>query len=239
MRAAAAIGSALDGQRPETRARVEYGSVRLGCSWPFGPTSLRGAVVSALGGRAAHVDLHGHDGERGRQARATVLYRVHDDSPIVWAYGPRALVHLRAVACVGALDGPDGRPVPVEGADLSTGALEVGSHKARWFRYESVSAYYPTAVQAARRPGGGPELDAWAGWCLAGSMRAWLVDVGVGAHPRDVHVQIVALHREAVAWRDRDRGQGFRARWVSNAILPDGVGLGQHVAEGFGEVRAC
>lgn len=229
MRAGAAIGTTLDGQRPETRARVEYGEVTLACRWTFGVAALRGAVCAAV--PDAHVDFHGHleDGTT-RQTHATVLYR---EGPRVWAYGPRALDHLRAVAVVRALRLPGGGVVEVEEAELRTGTTDVGVDAKRWHRY-TVTAYFPSSVAYARRPRqAGPERVAWAGQALASSIRMWLENVGLETWP---HVQVHDLQDQPLRWRE-DAVRGFSAQFVSNAILPPGVGLGQHVAEGFGECR--
>lgn len=58
-----------------------------------------------------------------------------------------------------------------------------------------------------------------------------------------VHVQVERYAVRRVEW-DRPDGRafhadGFDAEIVANVRLPDGIGLGQHRAEGFGEVRAC
>ena len=72
-------------------------------------------------------------------------------------------------------------------------------------------------------------------------MRATRLEVEGGNR---LHVSIDEGQDERVTWERPGRGQsissyGFRARWTCNAILPDGLGLGHHRAEGFGEVRRC
>jgi len=219
------IGCSLDGVRP-ARASVTWAEVRLGVpAWGGHPASaLRGAIASQMD----HVDFHGHADDGRRQARATVLYRT---GPVrVWCYGPRAIDHAATVAGLTHLRLPSGDGCPVEGATVRSGEVHVGTHShARWRRYESATPYVCTGVAWHRRPReGGPELRAWAGLALESSMRVWLEDVGCRLH--DLHVQVEDLRVE---------GEGFRARWVSNAILPDGVGLGASVSEGWGEVRSC
>lgn len=244
MRPAIAIGTTLDGTRDERevpwRASVEYGEVELG-RWPTSATTLRGAVVAALGPQA-HVDMHNHleDGTT-RQARATVLYRVSGGRGRVWAYGPRALDHLAAVARISALRLPSGSVVRVDEARLRTRTLEVGLHKAEWYAYDLRTPYFPSEVAYQRRPrGSDAEQAAWAGQALSSSIRLWLDDLGiVAAAHRPVHVQVTDCQTERVNWRDRKEAArfGFYATFVTNAILPDGIGLGQHVSEGFGETR--
>lgn len=247
MRPAVAIGASLDGARveqaePGTRATVAHGEVVLRCRWPYGPAPLRGAVVAALGDRA-HVDHHGHLGDgTTRQARATVYYRVRDGAPVVWAYGPRAGDHLAEVAALRALRLPAGEVVDVDEAALRLDSTDVGVLKDGWRRYE-VAEYFPSTVAYGRRPRRpGPERAAWTGQCLASSVRRWLADVGVSPDvDRPVHVHVHAHDDHEVRWRDREEAVrwGFSARFVANARLPDGIGLGQHVSEGFGEVRTC
>lgn len=241
MRPATAVGTDLNGDRVEQdqpyRALVESAWVTLG-RWPSSPRALRGSVVSALG-PGAHVDLHGHLGDgTTRQARATVAYRVHDGRASVWAYGPRAVDHVLEIARIRHLRCPAGDLVAVGDGDLGRTTTAVGLLKDRWRRYELVTPYWPSAVAYARRPRRAHERVAWAGQAMASSIRLWLADVGVVTHEhRPVHVHVVDLAERIVTWRDEPQRHGFVARVVSNAILPDGIGIGQHISEGWGELR--
>lgn len=251
MRPAPAIGVTLDGERPEEhesphRIWVEHGEVRLTCRWPSSPSALRGAVVAACGGAGvAHVDLHNHMPDGGnRQVRATVSYRLCDDEPRVWAYGPRAIEHLQQVARLGALRLPAGEVVAIEEARLRTSRTEVGIAKVPiWHRYTLASTYFPPDRLAGLRMGArGTALDAWAGSALAGSIRGWLADLGIEGLTRIPHVHLLECHHEPVRWRyeeSRHNKMGFRAAFLCNVALPDGVGLGQHTSEGYGEVRCA
>lgn len=236
-------GTDFAGERPavETpwRVPVTWASVTLGCRWPSPASALRGAVASALG-PGAHVDFHGHleDGTT-RQAPACVYYRVVDRRPVVWMYGPRALDHAATVARLTHLLDPAAGGVPIDSADLDSGVVDVGLEKTDWHRLE-VRGYYPAQVTEFRRPRGVDDLAlaAWATGALQGSIGRWLGSVGIEVRShRPVVVHIADLRPRRVAWRGRHTRFGFDARFVTNAVLPAGLGLGQHVSEGFGEVR--
>lgn len=118
----------------------------------------------------------------------------------------------------------------------------------RWHSYELVTPYCPSDVTWGRRPRGRDGAwarPAWAGAALAASIRQVALTLGhdleVGAHR--VHVQIADFADARAEWVRPDgrqwRVDGFRARFVANVRLPDGIGLGRHRAEGFGEVRGC
>lgn len=238
-------GTALDGGRVAApapwRVAVPWARVVLGCDWPSPASALRGAVVGALGGVDAHIDFHSHlsDGTT-RQQSPPVLYRVRDRRPEVFLYGPRAHEHALSVARIDHLLDPARGGVPVDGVEIVSGSTEVGVCKDGWRRYELASNYFPSGVACARRPKeASHEQDAWAAGALGSSLRLWLEAQGITPPPhRPVVVHLVGVDHERVTWRDRREAMrwGFRARFVSNAIVPDGIGLGQHVSEGWGEV---
>ena len=246
MRPTTDIGTDLDGVRDEVqecpwRRTVIHGEVELSCRWLWKTWSLRGAIVSALDD--PHVDFHGHlENGQTRHAKATIYYRVRRDRPVVYAYGPRAIDHIRTVAMINSLVAPTTEVVQMESASVQMGRIAVGIHKERWYRYELVTPYFPSSVAYARRPRGGcsPERWAWAGQALTSSIRMWLGSIGlITKRHRPVHVHLGTYDDVRVTWRDQNKTVqwGFLAKFVSNAILPPGIGIGQHVAEGFGEVR--
>lgn len=242
-----ALGAECAG-RPGFR-KVEHVDVRLRCAWPAAVPArvLRGAVVARIeeaGG--ASVAWHNHDDNGALAQRPPeVLYRTKG-GPSLWMVGPRAEVHALAIgAAVKALRLPLGDVVQIDGAEMVRGltVVGVGSSK-RWRRYELVTPLFPPKVAWARRPrASGPERWAWAGHLLAESITGWLQAAGcVGGRP--VHVHLHDLSEQPTLWSRPGRGAeeravGFTARFVTNAVLPDGVGLGQHRSEGFGEVRVC
>lgn len=208
-------------------------------------TALRGAVVAALHGDVdrAHVDWHNHIPEIGenRNASPYVMYRVHGGVPSVWLWGPRAHENAARLAReLAVLRGPAGGQTAVDAVDLATHETAVGLHKSDWFRYR-ITDYWPTSVALSRRPNNSIFRPAWAGQAIAGSIRMWLAELGLETQPhRPVHVQVESGRTCRLRWRgDRDRAWGLSCEFVTNAILPDGFGLGQHRSEGFGEVRLC
>lgn len=235
-RPSVAIGCAIDGTRPN-RAEVAWAEVRLDApAWGGHPASaLRGAIAAHLD----HVDFHGHAPDGLRQTRATVLYRV--DPLRVWCYGPRALDNAAAIAGLTHLRLPSGDGCPIEGATVRSGVEDCGATPKNWHRYELATPYFPAGATQQRRPTGpdlGPEHRAWAGHALASSIRAWLADNGVEPDAnRPVHVQVEECRTVPAPWREGPPARAFLGRWVSNALVPDGAGLGQHVSEGWGEVR--
>lgn len=228
------------------RVRVEHGEavVRLARPFRHSGTTLRGAIVDALHDvpHEAHVDWHNHaDGDEVRNAAPRVFYRVVDGVPRVWAWGERSHEHLVHLARrLRTLRTHTGQILDVEGLDLALAASDVGVHKTRWYRY-TITDYWPTAVALARRPGVPWARPAWAGAALEAAITAWYAELGLRMEPhRPVHVQVEEGRSVRLRWRgDRDAGWGVTAMFVSNAILPDGLGLGQHRSEGFGEVRRC
>lgn len=241
-RPAVAIGCAEGGERlyaHEGRVAVPWAEVRLLCAWRAPIAALRGAIVAALG-PGCHVDYHGHLGDGvTRQTRATVLYR---EGPRIWCCGPRAVERAAELAAITSLVYGSGDGAPVDEARVTSGLVYAGLHREEWYRYVTATGYYPGGATLRRRPRGkaSPEQRAWAGHALASSIRSWLADVGLEVSTnRPVHVQVEDYRTVPVRWRDDPAERGFVARFVSNAILPDGVGLGQHVSEGWGEVRRC
>ena len=244
-RPALAMGCSEGGERlaheSPYRAPVPWAEVVFGCPWTSPVETLRGAVVRAVGGDLAHVDYHAHlpDGTT-RQTRPTVLYRV--GPPRVWLYGPRAHDRLTELARVTSLLTPSGRTVPVDDLQISSGVVDCGIDVKHWHRYESVTPYFPSQVAYVRRPReAGHEQDAWASQVLQSSIRRFFeeLEVAGGQHPVSVH--LVEVQHERCTWRSRREATvwGFRARFLANAVLPSGFALGQHVSEGWGEVRRC
>lgn len=201
--------------------------------WPAGahPRVLRGAICTELEHHAPgglHIDWHGHAEEQHREAIPPICYRVHR-GPSVYLAGARTEEHLALLLRgLGSLRLPHGDVVEVEGVDVTQRRVTLATSNKAWRRYELETPIYPPEVAWRRRPRhSGPERRAWAGALL----RASLAELGL-----DAHVQIEAMRDEDVEWRG-ERRRGFVARWVSNADLPDGMGLGAHRAEGWGVVR--
>lgn len=239
---------------PHAEARLV---VRGWSDWPA--HVVRGAICTelerALTGRitdgwtALHVDWHGHS-ETGRSDRpARVCFRPRGRGVIeVYAWGDLAHTHVAALGRLGALRDPRGEVCAVEDVQARTATTALAITPKRWHGYELVTPYCPSDVTWGRRPRGRDGAwarPAWAGAALAASIRQVALTLGhdleAGAHR--VHVQIADFADARAEWARPDgrewRVDGFRARFVANVRLPDGIGLGRHRAEGFGEVRAC
>jgi hypothetical protein len=200
--------------------------------WPRGACGrmLRGALCTELERHrpGLHIDWHGHAEVDTRDAYPPISYRGFR-RPSVWMMGPRTEEHLRLLMQLSAIR------LDRDGDILEVGGMDVQHHdqiptvsNKRWRRYELETPLYPPDVAWRRRPReAGPERCAWAGQLL----RASLAELGL-----DAHVHIHAMEDRPVEWRG-ERRRGFVARWVSNAGLPDGIGIGAHKAEGWGVVR--
>lgn len=241
------LGAPVEGM-PWAR-EVEHVEIKLRCRLPpqIPARILRGAVIAAVeAGGGASVAWHNHDDRAEAAYRMPeVLYRTNG-GPRLWMLGPRAREHAMMLGSrVHALRLPGGSVVAVDGAEVESGSTIVApTTSKRWRRYELVTPLYPTSVAWKRRPrDAGPERWAWAGQLLGSCVESWLEAAGCTLHRR-VHVHLHTFEEERVTWERpgreiRERVTGFRAKFVCNADLPDGVGLGQHRSEGFGEVRRC
>lgn len=201
--------------------------------WPPGACGrmLRGALCTELRqhvGDQLHVDWHGHAEEGHRAAYPPICFRGFA-RPSLWMRGPRTTEHVRLLLGLRAIRlRRDGDVLPVEDMEIRHVEEEITTSNKRWRRYELETPIYPPDVAWRRRPRkAGPERCAWAGQLLRGS----LAELGA-----DAHVHVHEMEDRPVAWRGEKR-QGFVARFVTNACLPDGVGIGSHKAEGWGVLR--
>lgn len=241
------LGEVIEGQL--WARRLQVARVRLACDWPRVCPSrhLRGAIVARLeesGG--ASVAWHQHGDDDVAAARSPeVLYRVGlgDGVPEVVCLGPRAAEHAQRLARdVHALWLPAGQVIEVRSVDVLYDAHVVQVRQKAWSRLTLRTPFFPTSTQWGRRPRSpGPERDAWAGQALAASLESFLGACGL-AVAGQVHVQVVGLWDARVTWErpgrgDRHEAVGFHADFVANVAIPDGVGIGKHRAEGWGEVR--
>jgi len=201
----------------------------------------------------ASVAWHNHDDRSNTTHRPPeVLYRVRDGRPSLYLLGPRAHDHAALLARhLHALRLPGDGVVDIEGLDLRLDEVVCQLLGKAWQTYDLVTPLFPPRVTWARRPRepGTPERVAWVGATIASGIRAWLDSVGpwLGRGQVDLHVM---AHRRSLrddlrcAWERPTRGQasrvrGFRCRFTANVALPDGIGLGAHKSEGWGEVRRC
>jgi hypothetical protein len=207
-----------------------HGNATLRLASPFrhSGTSLRGAVVASLfpgDHKLEHVDWHQHMGDQKRQTPAPILYRVHNGTPHVFAWGEFAHQHLRYLAGhIEHLTTREGRRIGIKSVDLALGSTDVGLHKEQWYRYEFASPLHPSHVAWVRRPRRpGEARKAWAGLALAGSVRLILGVVGIEPQPhRPIHIHWEHCRDRRVVWRGKQARWGFDGIFWSNAILPDG-----------------
>ena len=218
--------------------------------WRRSATSVRGAVVRGLFGPGGeqdleHVDWHQHCGAEGNRASPPpILYRVDQGRPVVWAWGPYAGQHAAYLArTLRRLTDPDGAEYEVESVHVESAVQPTGITPHAWHEYE-VRQLYPSQSCYHRRKDAttqGARL-CWAeGVIASGVVQWWAEGLGWtlgGQHPLTVHVHEDAFEEREVRWRgSRDRAHGFSARFTANALIPDGLGIGRHRSEGFGEIR--
>lgn len=251
------------GQLPTQRARTDVGAVRLDVpGWPagLGPRTLRGAIEA----QAVHLPGGEHSDWTGRDELGVglhrpppICYRVHEGRPSLYLAGPRArdhaavlLYHLRSLRL------PSGEVVTVEGVTPEIREVEVGITPDRWRIYRLRSPLWPGDGPWRERPREAPPLDwprertgdegarrlGWAAATLRWAVVTWLRGYGVEeTRTRPVEIQVVEIReRPGMEWGRPSRGisdvrTGFAAAFASNAVLPPGVGLGAHAAEGYGE----
>lgn len=249
MRGVAAYTAVDDPSIPWVR-RVETVDARLVVDrWPAQScaTVLRGAVCEEMARQTAgqlHVDWHNHTDDDVRQASPRVMYRVHD-GPHVYMWGERAAEHVSLLMRgLHALRLPRGEVVEVRGVDVTRADTDVRVHKSSWYAYELTSPLFPPDVSGRRMPNGDARL-AWAGQLLERCIMSWYSDIGLDTDhaSQRLHVHMYDMRTVQLEWRKStgqlDRGLGFVGRFLTSAILPDGIGLGKHRSVGFGEVRRC
>jgi hypothetical protein len=202
----------------------------------------------------ASVEWHNHGDDKKSSARpALTFFRIRPAGIAVWFWGRTA--HTRAAwlaANVHALRMPAGNVIPIEEASVDLGSTDVQVTGKSWYTYELLTPIFPSFVVWMRRPREpGPAREAWAAQYVASSITDWMEGARSeierqprapwGGQLRPVPV-LHDIREERVEWSrpERDdgfRAMGFRCRFTVNAVLPDGVGLGRHRAEGFGMVR--
>jgi len=235
---------------------VDHAEVRLSCRWPDTCPAriLRGAIVGQVEKQiGASVEWHNHGDDGESSARpALTLYRVRS-SPEIYFYGRTA--HQRAAWLLGsihALTLPAGEVVAIDSADMRMGTTDCQVLGKTWATYDLVSPIFPSLVTYRRRPRDpGPERRAWAVHFLESSILDWLngarseygmereagqTGISVYVHDFDDIDRSPKLRWERPGKTEYE-AHGFQCRFTSNAVLPDGCGLGRHRSEGFGEIR--
>lgn len=199
------------------------------------------------------------------ERKAPICYRQRGDTIQVYAWGERAHEHIRLIAQhVRALWVPSREEgerindsekrytiVPVRIGTctfrqeiVGFPSKKVAESGAGWSEYETVSPIWPPKNAKYQRPKvGTPAHHAWMGSVIAGSIRELLA--GAGLKEERVHVDLVRWKHVPAMRFERDRPgvredcDGVHARFVTNALLPDGWPVGARGADGYGEIRRC
>lgn len=230
-----------------------HATVRLLCGWPHecGPRQFRGAVISALARVLTPEQLvpwsnRTPDGETVK-AEPRVLYRVDRVGPRLHLLGPQTRGLIAEASLIRSLQAPDGQVFRIDGTRHAFEDIEIVHLKEKRRRYRFVMPYFPCRAVVRRRPQRGTgELDRhwWASQAVEASIRQWMKAWGLedsGNVP--LHVAVTDLRRRKVVWARPSRGEhhefeGFTCDFAVNAVLPDGVGIGSRVSEGYGEIQA-
>ena len=241
--------------RPWMRSTVTA-RVDLGVRWRFSPSALRGATLEQIarvsgGNERMHSDWNGRlGGEEGETISRIppILYRVRGDAAHLYLWGPRTAERLAELGAVDCVINPEGRVCPVE-LTMDTRTEEVGITPRAWHLYETTTPWWPPARPWGRRPQRTDPDAVWAAWCadalsigILGFFRAMgATEITEGGASR-LTVSVVSAHRTSVVWHRDEKGihkeeTGFLLRFVANCALPDGIMLGKHGAEGYGEIR--
>ena len=112
--------------------------------------------------------------------------------------------------------------------------------------YETITPYYPAKAATNREPDWKDPLHvAWASSVLHSSLLTRLNGWGLNSNNNPARIPFVqVLHHEPVpvAWArpqqdKRFQTSGFKATFATKVLLPNGVGIGHHAAEGWGALR--
>lgn len=237
---------ATSDEQPRIAAHVvvQHADIVLDCDgFPFGEHSLCAAVATEMEralGPLAHADFGGRDGAGGAPLHRfpVVRYRLRRGRPHLHLVGPLAHQHARAVlAHLDALRTPTGDVVPVRPTATLHTTPAVGVHRRYWHEYELVSPVVPARVAIERMPQRSTSwaIGAWASAYMATALTTLLEHLG--AHldaPLYAHLEGAEVRRVAIG--DLASPALF-GTLVTNAHLPDGIGVGARTAFGFGELR--
>lgn len=230
--------------------------VALGCRWPYSPSALRGAVIHAIadahperGESAVHSDWNGRrEGDGDTLNRLPpVLYRVRGRDAALFLWGPRTGERLAELGRVASLVDPENRVIPLN-LCVDHEEARVSREARHYYLYETVTPWWPPARAWARRPRGpGSDvfLSLWASESITGWLHGFFRAMGIPeqdpvSHTR-IGVDVLHMKEAHAAWHRDDRDihinqSAYHLRFVSNVMIPSGIGIGKHGAEGYGEV---
>lgn len=223
---------------PQWRQTVRVAEVTLRLARPLDINggALRGVVVQSLfpdptEARGMDVDWHQHiTDDEVRFGPPPILYRMRNGVPAVFMWGPFAFHHASRLRSLRVLRAREG-DVEVLDSDLHAGVVDVRLDTFRRYTYRLATPYFP----GGPRPENPSGRRHWARHLLGASISHLMRHMGVRG-PRRPWVDIVDIADARVNWRGKHRW-GFQATFATNARLPDGIGLGKHRSEGWGEVR--
>jgi hypothetical protein len=217
---------------------------------PFGCARvLRSAIAEEMRaqlGSLYHSEWMGKDVETGEciSRTARILYRFRDYTPAVYAWDERAHDHLRQLAArlrslrIDTREGP--KVYTVESVDISLSSGVLGINSSHRYHYRIVSPIFPTDTQWVRAPRNpSPFRTAWAQEVVSGCI-AGLLSVE-NLYDAPVHVY-GNLRETTVEWSRPQRNlttrrAGITGEFITNVEIPDGMSIGRHGAEGYGELR--
>ena len=241
--------------RPELQVRREIPWARVTLDIPGLPPfmcarMLRSAVGEEINkklGRLAHADWLGKD-ETGettkRQAR--IYYRYSNYTPQVFIWDSLAGEHTMALCQYLRAIRVDTREkgslvLPVEDVQIEQGTAVLGQNQCHRYLYEFASPLFPTDRQWARRP---REDGIWRNHWMIDTIQGCIAGLlaGNNLHNNDITIAPVSLSETRVEWSRPQRGldtfrQGITGRFVANVEIPNGLAIGRHGAEGYGEIR--
>lgn len=227
------------------RVPVDHADITLDCDgYIFGEHSLCAAVATEMErvlGALAHADFGGRDGAGGVPLHRVpvVRYRVRGRRPHLHIVGPLAHQHARAVLThLTALRTPTGDVLPVRPSATLHTTESIGVHRRFWHEYALISPVMPARVAIDRMPrkGAAWALDAWAQAYVTSALTTLLESLGATvAVP--LYTRLVDPVIQRVTFGSCETIPAIGGTLVTNARVPDGIGLGARTAFGFGEMR--
>jgi len=234
-------------------------TVDLGLSWRFSPSALRGAVLSELSKRSGgdacvHSDWNGREGgENGPTLSRIppVAYRVHNDRAHLFLWGPRTVERIAEIGRLECLIDPEDRPQSIN-LSIESSTTEIGLTGRKWHTYTTESPWWPPATPWGRRPPDAAPSGVWAAWLsetLTTGILGYFRALGVPESPEETPgkntrllVSVDRFRRVQAAWHRDDKdlhknNPAFHVHFTTNAQLPNGMFMGVHGAEGYGEIR--
>ena len=241
--------------KPELQVRKEIPWVRALLDIPGLPPFMCARMLrSAIGeeinralGPLAHSDWLGKD-EAGetvkRQAR--VYYRYTNRTPQVFIWDELAQPHIMALLKylrTVRIDTNEKGSLYLDVADIQIeqGTAVLGQNQTHRYLYEFASPLFPTDRQWARRP---RDPGIWRNHWMIDTIQGCIVGMlkGNNLYSDDVTISSASLSETRVEWSRPQRGidtfrQGITGRFVANVEIPNGLAIGRHGAEGYGEIH--